>query len=230
MTNTIQNMLLGLFFLGTCLIQAQSSFEAGIFFGGTNYYGELSKTHGSFEEVGTGFGAWTRYMFNRNLGVKGVAGIMQLMGKDETAEKHIERDWRMMNDIIEISAQIEYHPLGQGRRNIVGQFNKNQFSPYVFFGAGFSVGEAKVVVPERDKGLFPEMGQSNGFLVVPIGGGIRYDIDKYFMISLELGKRMVLSDYLDGISINGVSSTNDWYMFGGLFISILINAESDRRY
>ncbi len=211
-------------------LNAQSSVEAGIFFGGTNYYGELSKPHGSFEELGFGLGAWGRYMFNRNIGVKGMAGLLQLMGKDETAGINVERDWRMMNDIIELSLQLEYHPIGQGRRNIVGRFNKSQLSPYLFLGFGYASGEPSVVVPERDKSRFPEAGLTDGFMVVPIGGGIRYDISRYFMISLELGKRAVWSDYLDGVSVNGDSTTNDWYLFGGLFISILIDAESDRWY
>ena len=208
----------------------QYSFEAGIFAVGTNYYGELSKTHGSFDEIGVGLGAWSRFMINRKIGFKANAGLIQLMGKDLTAEKHVDRDWRMMNDIIELSIQLEYHPIGKGRKNIVGRFNKGQFSPYVYFGGGVAFGEAIVMVPDRDKSLFPESGQSNNFVVVPIGGGIRYDVSQYFMVSVELGKRAVFSDYLDGISVNGNSSTNDWYMIGGLFLSILLDAESDRIY
>ena len=208
---------------------SQTSFEAGIFGGGTMYYGELSNQHGTFEELGYAVGVSSRYMLNRNFGVKASIGLMQLTGSDETAT-HTSRNWRMKNDIIELAATFEYHPIGQGRRNLVGRFNRNQFSPYVLFGAGVSLGEAVVTTPLKDAALFPESGSTNNFVILPIGLGIRLDLSKYALLSFEFGKRAVFSDYIDGVSTNGNKSTNDWYAFGGIHIGILIDAEIDRRF
>lgn len=208
----------------------QSSLEAGIFAGGTLYYGELSKKHGATEEIGFGFGAMGRYMFDRNFGIKMTAGIMQLMGSDQTAESNINRDWRFKNDLIEVAAQFEYHPIGRGRRNIVGQFNQFQLSPYISFGAGAGFGDPKVMTPPKDNTLFPEMGANRNYLVVPLSIGLRFDLSKYTLISAEFGKRAVLSDYVDGISKNGTSTTNDWYSWGGIMIAVLLDAQIDRRY
>ena len=173
-------------FIGT----SQTSFEAGVFAGGTMYYGELSKKHGTFEELGYGLGIFSRYMLNRKFGVKASIGLIHLLGNDETAT-HPARNWRMENDVIELAAAFEYHPIGQGRRNLVGLFNRYQFSPYVLFGAGVSLGEPIVMTPLKDANLFPEMGSTNNFVIVPFGVGVRLDLSEYALLSLEFGKRAV---------------------------------------
>ena len=218
-----------LFFVNVGL--AQSSSEVGLFLGGTNYYGEVAKDHGSAEEIGLAAGIMGRYMLNRTMGLKGIAGLVKLKGKDITSGIHVERNWEIENDLVELSVQFEYFPAGKGRRNFVGRFNQYRLSPYFFFGGGVAIGTPKVFVPERDKDLFPESeNQPDNFVILPIGGGLRFDLNQYCILSVEFGKRMVFSDYLDGISINGDSTTNDWYAFGGLMISILLNAQTDRRF
>ncbi len=221
----------GLFFMIVATCNAQSSSEAGIFIGGTNYYGEVAKDHGSIEEIGLAAGIMGRYMFNRNMGIKGVAGLMRLKGKDRTSGVHTDRNWAIKNNLIEVSLQIEYYPIGRGRRNFAGMFNKYRLSPYMFFGGGIALGMPEVIAPDDDKGLFPEQDPATGtFAVLPIGAGIRFDLNQYCILSAEFGKRAVFSDYIDGISINGNSSTNDWYAFGGLMLSILLDAQIDRRF
>lgn len=45
---------------------------------------------------------------------------------------------------------------------------------------------------------------------------MKRDLGKKVVISLELGLRIVFSDYIGGISYIGNSEKNDWYIFGGL--------------
>ncbi len=230
----IVSCFLGFLFIAVSAI-AQNSIEAGGFFGASSYYGELSQTHGSFEEVGLAFGAMGRFMFNRNLGVKAFAGWLKLRGSDATLKEEVNyyknpRNWSVRTNLLEISVHFEYHPLGKGRRNIFRRFNRNQLSPYLFFGGGVAMGDSKVSTPPIAQDLFPEENDTSSFVVFPLGAGLRYDVSEYLILSLELGKRAVFSDYLDGISVNGDQSTNDWYMFGGIMVSFLIGAQIEKRY
>ena len=212
-------------------ILAQSSSEVGLFFGGSIYYGELSKKHGTLEEIGMVGGVRGHYMFNRKMGIKAIIAYAQLMGRDETAGIHLDRGWAFENEIIEASLQFEYHPLGKGRRNIVGMFNDGEWSPYLLFGGGIAYGPPTVFTPPKDESKFPEQENPQSlFVVAPIGIGIRYDAGEYSIFHLEFGKRAVFSDYIDGISLNGNSATNDWYAFLTLGYSILLDAQIDRRF
>ncbi len=224
--NKLILVLFLLLFLNTTY--SQTSFEAGLFFGGTNYYGEVAAHHGSMKEVGLGLGLMSRLMINRNLGLKGTLGQISLRGSDLNSGIHTSRGWSFETRLLELSLQFEFHPFGRARRNIVGRFNKNQFSPYVFWGFGVAFGTAQVFTSEHDKDLFPEPEVSRSHLILPIGMGVRFDASEYFILSFELGKRAVFSDYIDGISLNGNSLTNDWYLFAGLVISVLISAENEK--
>ena len=209
----------------------QTSSEVGVFAGGSIYYGDLAKNHGSTKEIGFATGIMGRYMFNRKMGAKATLALANLSGSDATLGRHISRDWAFDNRIIEATVQFEYHPIGRGRRNFVGMFNKYKVSPYVFFGGGVSWGEPNVIVPAKDESRFPEQVEAvSNFVVAPVGGGIRFDLSKYSILSAEFGKRVVFSDYIDGISINGNSATNDWYAFGTISLSILLDAQIDRKF
>ena len=208
-------------------INSQTSFEAGVLLGGTNYYGDLAADHGSLEEVGFGIGVSGKLMFDNKFGVRLSLGRLALSGSDATSGTHTSRGWKFSTQLTELSCVLEYHPLGRGRINRVGQFHKNQVSPFVFWGIGQAFGNSHITTPSTDKILFPEPGDRSSYTIIPIGGGIRVDLSRYFIVSFELAKRAVLSDYLDGVSIQGNDLTTDWYLFGGLAISVLISADKD---
>lgn len=209
----------------------QTSSEIGLSYGTFIYYGDLAKDHGTLEEFGTVFGINYRYMFNRKIGIKGSFAFAQYEGSDRASGIHPERDWAFTASMFESSAQIEYHPIGTGRKNFAGMFNRNKISPYFFFGMGMAYIDPKVTVPEKDRRLFPEHEDPTSLIAVaPIGAGIRFDIGRFALLSLEFGKRLAFSDYLDGISINGNSATNDWYAFGVFGFAVLLGAEVDRKF
>lgn len=216
--------------LSKSVVLGQTSLELGGFVGLTNYYGDVAADLGSLQEIGRAFGLSGRYMVNRKFGIKWQAGKMEIRGADQTSGIHVQRGWKSKNSLLEISSQFEYHFLGKGKKNIAGQFNKNQFTPYLFWGLGCAFGKAEVSTRELHNSLFPEEKPSTAFMIAPFGAGFRFDLSKHFLFSLEIGKRAVFSDYLDGISVNGNSSTNDSYLFAGIILQKLIFADVDVRY
>lgn len=224
--STIKALLVVTLFLPT-LTFAQSSSDLGIKVGATNYLGDLAPDGGSFDQIGFGGGVTAGYMFNKKIGLRANILFAKYKGSDATVERNQFRDWSMETDLIETSIVFEYHPLGQARRDAVDEFNKHQISPFGFIGIGGAFGTAMVTAPEENKDIFPEDNAASSFLVVPMGLGIRYDINSKATLSLEYGLRAVLSDQLDGVSKNGNASANDWYGFTGISFTMSLHSGSD---
>lgn len=224
----MKNLICILLFLIPILCLGQTSSDAGIILGGTNYLGDLANDWGSSEEIGFGGGITGRLMLTNKFGLRANIMFMTFTGADANVERNQFRDWSMELDMIEASLYLEYHPIGQARRNIIGQYNEHQISPFLFLGAGGAFGSAMVSTPPSEEGLFPEELDASSFFVIPMGFGVRYDISPYATISAEYGLRAVFSDYFDGVSQLGNPDANDWYEFAGITYTITLHGDLDR--
>lgn len=214
------------FLLSSPALTGQRSSELGLFLTSTDYLGDLSRDIPGIEDLGWGVGFTAKYMFNRHSGVRVFIGYLDFYGSDLTVPRNADRGWETDFGLLEASIGYEYHPFGEGRYNLVNVFNKFQLSPYGYIGIGTAMGDAEVFVSAADMGKFPEEADRDLFVCLPIGGGVRFDISEYAIITLDIGVRAVFSDYLDGISQG--SDRNDWYGVGGLTFSILLDGEMDR--
>nr|WP_091695720.1 DUF6089 family protein [Algoriphagus locisalis] len=144
------------------------------------------------------------------------------------------RDGRFRAGIIEASAVMEFNFLDYLTRN-----SEFRFSPYAFFGIGYTYAFAK-----GNTYAFNVSTKYNvGTLVIPFGGGIKYQLDDRWTLAAELGFRPTFTDYLDKIDstepviprfqdpnnpdgpfgINfGNAYDKDWYYFLGVTISYTI--------
>ncbi len=205
----------------------QSSSEVGILFGATDYLGDLSERFPGSEDLSWGVGFTGRYMVNRKFGVKGFVGYFNFTGSDQTVSGNRERGWETDFRLIETSLNLEYHPFGSARYNLIGHFNRFQLSPFVYVGLGATMGEAELALGELENEQAPRQRSQETFMIVPIGGGLRFDLARYAIVTLDVGMRGAFSDYLDGLSA-GAEENNDWYAVGGLSVSFLIHGESAR--
>jgi hypothetical protein len=141
------------------------------------------------------------------------------------------RDGRFRAGLIEGSAVMEFNFLDFIRKN--SQF---RFSPYAFFGLGYTYAFAK-----GNTFAYNVSTRYNvGTVVIPFGGGVKYKLNDRWTLAAELGFRPTLTDYLDKIdstepeiprfpdpnnpdSPYGINFGNpydkDWYYFLGLTIS-----------
>lgn len=141
------------------------------------------------------------------------------------------RDARFRGGVIEGSAVMEFNFL-----DFLGNNSQFRFSPYAFFGIGYSLfimkGNTFVYNPSTRYNL--------SSVVIPFGGGVKYRIDDRWTLATELGFRPTFTDYLDKIDSTepsiprfvdptnperpyGINFGNpydkDWYYFLGVTIS-----------
>ena len=145
------------------------------------------------------------------------------------------RDARFKAGIVEASAVMEFNFL-----NYLTPNSQFRFSPYAFFGIGYSYAFAK----GNTYALNSYSSYNVGTVVIPFGGGVKYQLNDRLTLAAELGFRPTLTDYLDKIDstepaiprfqdannpdepygINfGNAYDKDWYYFLGVTISYTIN-------
>ncbi len=141
------------------------------------------------------------------------------------------RDARFRGGAIEGSAVMEFNFL-----DFLKYDSQFRFSPYAFFGLGYTAFFAK----GNTYGYNVSTNYDLGTVVIPFGGGVKYRLNDQWTLAAELGFRPTLTDYLDKVdskeppvprfydSTNpnqpyGVNYGNpndkDWYYFLGLTIS-----------
>ncbi len=215
----MKNLLVFSFLIIATSIVAQNNFEGGIFLGFANYQGDLSEDHIEFGETKLSYGIFARFHNNRKFKAKANIFLGTVSGSDLNATGSLKsRGWSFKSNIIEAGMQMEYHPFGKSRFSNTGIFKK-QLSPYVATGLALSFASEDLTIPDAEKNKFPEVGDKDSFIAIPLIAGLRMDIIEDFSIGFELGWRTIFSDYLDGVAKNGNDKKYDWYNFIGATFS-----------
>lgn len=210
------------------LCYSQKYAELGGFFGVANYQGDLANKPIEFRETKYSFGGFVKYHYSNKVHFRGQLYYARISGDDIHGENK-NRDWRFATNMAEASIQMEYLPFGKYRFNRVGLF-RPQINPFLTIGIGSAFAINKNLEYESGKEPdipFPEEGDKNNFLVIPIGAGIRFDFTQWTTLAGEAGWRYAQSDYLDGVSINGNPGKKDWYFFLGFTLSTYIGEQED---
>ena len=202
---------------------AQPRWEAGIFLGISNYQGDFVVENYPFlKEAGVAVGLQGRYLINTNFALRGNALLSNIQGDDDNYEQRRPRGYSFTGSVIEASACLEWEPLGAKRRPSSMGF-RNIISPYAFFGIGVGLFDPEVNFNLAQTGgewvgtnedINAEYGSAT--VVVPFGGGIKFDLSQFWVLSVEVGLRATFTDYLDGISQAGNPDKNDWYQTFGI--------------
>ncbi|MEL6719728.1 MAG: DUF6089 family protein [Bacteroidota bacterium] len=228
--NRFTTLTLALLFLSFSAI-SQKYVELGGFMGIANYQGDLNNRPVEFRESKYSFGGFIKYHYANKLHFRGQCYYARISGDDihGDAGKQL-RDWRFATDMAEASIQLEWLPFAKYRFNRVGLF-RPQINPFVSVGIGssFTINKSVDIDPNSDfiKTTFPEPEDKNNFLIVPVGGGIRFDFTQWTTIAGEVGWRYSNSDYLDGISQNANPEKPDWYFFFGATLSTYFGQQED---
>ncbi len=155
-------------------------------------------------------------------------------GKDAGSVNDV-RDYSYTAWMFEVSGQIEWNfwrpdfcigTLLSQRRGRMGSRMMSRF--YVFTGVG-----AVCALPDLDThGRTLRSGEYTKDtaigLVIPYGLGLRSDINPFWAVGFEIGRRYCTSDYLDGLSTNW-SKANDTYYFTTLHAIYKIQFAGGRR-
>ena len=192
-------------------ITGQAQLEIGNFLGLSNYTGEMSGEPGKYHfeplEYNLAAGVFTRLNFNKYMAVRAQLTRGKISGSDFNAinpHRRI-RNLNFRSTVYEASLQVEL--------NLLGHFSKpgNINTPYLFIGMGavhfkpqgFLDGNWHALQPLGTEGQgqegYPERYKLFS-MVIPMGVGFRYSINKFGNLGIELGLRKTFTDYLDDVS------------------------------
>lgn len=162
-----------------------------------------------------GFYLGARYKVLENLSAKLNLTYAFLHGTDEGGVNE-GRNFKFSTTVFEPSVQVEYSFLPEkGSRSYlmmkgkgIGTFQPS-FSAYVFAGLGGAFFGTKKL--ENLENVDFEYGKAA--LVIPVGIGVKIDLNPKFFAGFDLGGRFTTTDYLDAYT-SQFSKSNDVYYFG----------------
>lgn len=213
-----------LLLLAAKYLPAQPRIELGFSFGGSNYLGDLVETRWpEWKENHAMYGVWTNYRIAKRGGIRLGFAYAALSGDDANFSDPTyvrSRNFRFTTDLAELSLTGSWEPFARRRYPSEVEFKKI-LSPYLFGGIALVRAMAKADFSDTPTDRYRERIQIDkrdlpGGPVVsfPMGVGVKQDLGKRTVLSLELGFRKSASDYIDGISEAGNPAGGDWYVFG----------------
>lgn len=214
----LKNSFTLLLILSSFFLRGQApDWSAGVIIGGANYQGDLVESL-VFElnETNLAGGFFIRKKFNQHFTGRFNFAFGTIAGKDANSSEdgRLKRGFEFSTSIIEPSliAELELP---------TGQFNPI-IKPYLFIGIGRTFFDVNVDYNKEnitsvsilenidldEKALDAEGEQFS----IPLGVGIRRDLNEKFYFDLEAGYRVLTTDYLDGVSKSGNSNRDDWWL------------------
>ncbi|WP_367390717.1 DUF6089 family protein [Lewinella sp. LCG006] len=214
--------------LWSVTLLAQPRAELNLLLGGSTYFGDLQVEDRipNWDQVqfapGLQFGLPISKSFLLRAGIQSAS----YEGADAFSEIAVirERDFSFTGQLVEGSLQLVWEPFAQRRYPATGGY-RNIVSPYFFVGAGLTFFEHSTRYGNPGIDGFPPKiqadidAQESPAFVLPMGGGLRFDLSKHTSLGLEVGARKTFTDQLDGVSNSGRSDTDDWYVTGGVTVS-----------
>lgn len=208
--------------------------------GSTNVYGDIGGSADAnslfglkdikIDETRFSLSGGIRYKIQKDLALKFNLIYGQGVSNDR-GSKNDDRGYSFKTSIVEPSFQLEYAFLSEDRKVDISRLynrrgmvnNFTLFSAYGFVGLGGSIFSPKL---DLNGGTAIPGETVDGYgkftVVVPVGLGIKYALDKNWSIGFEFGRRIAFSDYIDGISTRW-SKANDTYYFGLLQATYKLN-------
>lgn len=212
----------------------QRYLEAGVIVGLNNYSGDVAEKTMVLNETRLGLGAFARYHFSNRIALRAQFYSTNISGTDANArDKELkERSLRFRSVLLELCLMGEWNFMNVKPIEVNG-IQKNRIVPYLLLGIGGVLTRPKITYygPPDDYGIhvkypIPESGHlREKLLALPFGGGIRMKINEFIVLGAEGCWRPVLSDLLDGVSLNGNTRRRDWYYSLQFMASYIISGK-----
>lgn len=216
-------IILLLVFTHTSQVRAQidlSKYEIGLTGGIFVYQGDLTPHRiGSYETARPQVAVHIYRVFSPAISVRLNINRGSLHGDDAKYANPVwrrQRNFMFTTPVTELSTHIVWSFLAA----------KNpRLSPYLFTGVGLSFLRITRDWSKMDPLIFPEGGQVQNGLVadmakrtpritpaIPVGAGVRYEINDRFAAVGESAYRFIFTDYLDGFSKAANPNLDDHYL------------------
>ncbi|MDA3931059.1 MAG: DUF6089 family protein [Prolixibacteraceae bacterium] len=190
------------------LLAQQQTADIGLFGGGAVPISDYSKLKIG-QSVNLNYGGFYRYNFNSRYSLR----INALYGK-VGASGYLDNEQSLISfnkSVVDLGAYFEINYL-----DFLLGVEHMKFSPYVFYGIGFSIYQG-----------------TNGNSVItgsiPFGTGVKYAFAKSWAVGAEVSARKLFNDELDNQSdpygivnlekVNDLFHNNDWITYFGLTLT-----------
>lgn len=204
---------------GTISTQAQD-YDFGLFGGFSFYQGDLSPglDNGIGNLIKTNrpaIGAIARYNFHPNFSVRGNLNVGWVASYDKYQNEGTSRESRNLSfnsPLVELSGTFEWNML----KYIAGS-KKHTWTPYLFAGFGMTytnpmtwydgkLYSLRKLNTETGKARDTYWGKRAIQPVIPVGGGLKFNLRRDYTLGIEAGWRMMFTDYLDDVSTSYTGS------------------------
>lgn len=196
--------------------------EVGIFAGVATYQGDFVGPDLTLKDAGVAFGLLTKYNLSNKLAIRAAFNIGNIKGDDNNFDDNRRRGFSFKSDIFDLSGAVEYSFLSKNRYDDGGTFKKG-FSPFIYVGLGIVNANPDVTLADGKELTAEENNASTLHFMIPIGGGLKFDLTESLTLAADVSLRPTFSDYLDGLSESGNPDQDDWYALGGLTLTYRLN-------
>lgn len=211
------------------------NWEGGLFMGASNYRGDMAPRVAP-KESHPAIGVFVKRNLSQFFSFSVSAKQGRISGDDDNFD-HLEgRNLSFRSDITEISAVFEFNffPFLKGLK-------PDQFTPYVYSGLAMFRFEPKTTLNGETYNLkeFRTEGQglsdeepsryANYQPSIPIGGGVKLQLNRRLNLTFKLGYRATFTDYLDDVSTDYPSKDELANSKGAVAVA-LSDQSKDQRY
>lgn len=206
------------------MAQSQIDMEVGVMAGASNYFGELTEDFTNLQETHPGFGIMGRLVFHPIISLESHVLLSRISGNDRYNKTYYVRNLSFSGDLTEMALSLELNLIAPSKISRGRMIRGQKVVPYFFGGIAYTMFAANVNSNDANQNYirepFPEANDEATFVSLPGGAGFKFYFAKSNQVRVDLhgGLRYVLSDYFDGVSLNGQPDTNDWYIFMGMNI------------
>jgi hypothetical protein len=245
----LSTLIICLFSAGYSQKWKLTRYEVHFGIGTTNVFGDIGGTMDKnnlwgikdirINETGLSLYGGARYKIAIDQSIKFNLIYGMAKGSDANSKNGEGRGFSYSTTIFEPSVQYEYYFISEDRRNRPSNLynrtgmlnNYTKMGLYVFGGVGGVLFNPKLSYSIRQPSTeYPYYETTSGYgkfaIVLPIGIGFKYGIDRFWSLGFEFGRRIALTDYLDGFS-SKFSKSNDTYYFG--MFHAIYKLETDRK-
>ncbi|MTI38366.1 DUF6089 family protein [Fulvivirga lutimaris] len=176
--------------------------------GTTTYFGDL-KDNGDYFDPKFNLNLGLQYFFNKRVSGRVELQWFSLEGADEDSEENgkINRNLSFKSNNYELNAVGMIQAFPNGTR----YYQRKDFNFYAFAGIGLIYFNPKAEYQGKKYALQPIQTEGVKYsriaIVIPYGGGIRYKIDPFWNVGIEVGFRQTFTDYIDDVSTTYIDNT-----------------------
>ena len=155
-------------------------------------------------------GAFARYKLTPVISVKGSLNYIRIQGNDALSPnpERFSRNLSFRNNMFELSAVGEYYFYKSsdmsGRPGLKGSRKRVDFRTYVYAGVGALYSNPQAEYKGSWVNLRDYKTENVAYgpiaVVIPMGLGLTYTINRHYRFGFEFGFRKTFTDYLDDVS------------------------------